>query len=108
MVINLVMDVRLIAGDDFTGSGPFYVTFPAGENQVKFVISITNDDVVENNESFTLSINPSSLPLGVTVGDPSQTTVTIIDDDSEYQDTRSCVSGQESHVTHKCVIYRNC
>ena len=25
-----------------------------------------------------------------------------------YQDTRSCVSGQESHVTHKCVIYRNC
>ena len=24
-----------------------------------------------------------------------------------YQDTRSCVSGQESCVTHKCVIYRN-
>ena len=23
------------------------------------------------------------------------------------QDTRSCVSGQESRVTHKCVIYRN-
>ena len=22
------------------------------------------------------------------------------------QDTRSCVSGQESRVTHKCVIYR--
>ena len=24
-----------------------------------------------------------------------------------YQDTRLCVSGQESPVTHKCVIYRN-
>ena len=23
-----------------------------------------------------------------------------------HQDTQSCVSGQESHVTHKCVIYR--
>ena len=84
------MGVHLIAEDDFTGSGPFYVTFPAEENQVKFDISITNDDVVENNESFTLSINPSSLPLGVTVGDPSQTTVTIIDDDSEYKICCNC------------------
>ena len=25
----------------------------------------------------------------------------------QYQDTRSCVSSQESRVTHKCVIYRN-
>ena len=24
-----------------------------------------------------------------------------------HQDTQSCVSGQESRVTHKCVIYRN-
>ena len=24
-----------------------------------------------------------------------------------YQDTRSCVSGQGSHVAHKCLIYRN-
>ena len=24
-----------------------------------------------------------------------------------YQDTRLCVSGQERHVVHKCVIYRN-
>ena len=90
MVIILVMGVHLIAEDDFTGSGPFYVTFPARDKQVIFVISITNDDIVENTESFTLSINPSSLPQGVTVSDPSQTTVTIIDDDSEYKICCNC------------------
>ena len=25
----------------------------------------------------------------------------------KYQDTWSCVSGQERHAAHKCVIYRN-
>ena len=78
--------VHLTAGDDYTGSGPFYITFPAGHDNVTFMILITNDDVVENTETFTLSINPSSLPSGVTIGDPSQATVTIIDDDSKYSE----------------------
>ena len=25
----------------------------------------------------------------------------------KYQDTQSCVSGQEKRAAHKCVIYRN-
>ena len=33
--------------------------------------------------------------------------VSIIKICSMHQDTRSCVSGQESRVTHKCIIYRN-
>ena len=85
MISVIVICVRLTAGDDYTGSGPFYITFPAGDDHVMFIISITNDDVVEDTETFTLSINPSSLPSGVTVDDPSQATVTIIDDDSEYK-----------------------
>ena len=64
-------------------SGPYNVTFPAGETSVQFSVMIYNDNILEGNENFTLTINPSSLPSGVTVGDPSQATVTIVNDDSK-------------------------
>ena len=63
------------------GSGPYTVTFPAGTTMVPFNVSITDDCILEGNENFTLDINPSSLPTGVTVGNPDQATVTIVDDD---------------------------
>ena len=47
--------------------------------EVSFNISITNDNIVEGNENFTLSIVPSILQ----VGKPSQAVVTIIEDDSK-------------------------
>ena len=37
--------------------------------------------ILEGNENFMLTINPSLLPTGVTVGNPGQATVTIVDDD---------------------------
>ena len=47
---------------------------------VPFDIPINNDMVLEGNENFTLTIDSSSLPpTGVTVGDPDQATVTIVD-----------------------------
>ena len=63
------------------GSGPYTVTFPAGTTRVPFNVSINNDDILEDNEDFMLTINPSSVPTGVTVGSPDQATVTIVDDD---------------------------
>ena len=48
---------------------------------VPFDIPINNDGIYESNENFTLTINPSSLPTDVTVGDPGEATVTIVDDD---------------------------
>ena len=63
------------------GSGPYTVTFPAGMTSVPFNVSINNDDIFEGNEDFTLTIDPSSLPGDVNVGNPSQATVTIVDDD---------------------------
>ena len=50
---------------------------------VPFNIPITDDDILEGNENFTLTINPSSLPNSVFVGNPGQATVTIVDDDGE-------------------------
>jgi len=38
--------------------------------------------ILEGNEDFTLTIDPS-LPSGVSVGDPGEATVTIVDDDGK-------------------------
>ena len=62
-------------------SGPYTVTFPAGVTSVLFDIPINDDDVFEGNENFTITIDPSSLPTDVSVGNPGQATVTIVDDD---------------------------
>ena len=49
---------------------------------VPFDIPINDDDILEGNEDFRLTIDPNSLPpTGVTVGSPDQATVTIVDDD---------------------------
>ena len=63
------------------GSGPYTVTFPAGVTSVPFDISINDDMISEANEDFTLTIDPSSLPTGATVGSPGSAVVTIIDND---------------------------
>ena len=61
-------------------SGPYTVKFPTGVATTTFNISINNDNVLEDNENFTLTINSSSLPGNVTVGNPGEATVTIVDD----------------------------
>ena len=63
------------------GSGPYAVTFPARVTSVLFKVSLTDDDILEEHENFILTINQSSLPNGITIGDPSLTVVTIVDND---------------------------
>ena len=62
-------------------SGPYTVTFPAGKTTVIFNIPINDDNILEGNENFNLTINTSSLSDGVTRGDLDQVTVTIVDND---------------------------
>ena len=64
-------------------TGPYTVTIPAGENDVTFSVSITDDNIREQSETFILIIDASSLPNGVTSSDPNDVTVTIMDDDSK-------------------------
>ena len=78
-----MISVYLTGGGVDYDSGPFDITFPAGETIAVFNVTINDDNIVEGNENFTLSIDPSSLPNGVTIGDPSQTTVILVDDDSK-------------------------
>ena len=61
-------------------SGPFAVTFPVGVTSVSFDIPINNDNILEVDEDFTLTIVRSTLPNGVTRGSIGQATVAIMDD----------------------------
>ena len=48
-----------------------------------FEVSIVDDDKWEENENFFLTIDESSLPCNVTVGNQHKSTVTILDDDGK-------------------------
>ena len=54
--------------------------FPATVTKASLNISISNDNIVEMNETFSLTINSSN---DVMVTDPDDAVVTIVDDDSE-------------------------
>ena len=54
--------------------------FPATVTRASLNISVNNDDIVEMNETFSLTINSSS---DVMVVDSDEAIVTIVDDDSE-------------------------
>ena len=65
-------------------SGPYEVTFTAGTTEASLNVSLTDDNIFESNEKFMIIIDPSSLPSNVTVDDPDQVTVTIVDNDGKY------------------------
>ena len=65
-------------------SGPYSVQFDAGVTEVSFNVTLKDDSSLEDNETFTLSINSPSLPSRVTIGDDGQTTVTIRNDDGKF------------------------
>ena len=50
---------------------------------VPFNVSITDDNISEGNEDFMVTIDPSSVPDSVGIGDPSEATVTIVDGDGK-------------------------
>ena len=65
---------------DYT-SGPHSVTISAGQTTATFNIPIKNDNILEGNENFMLTIDKVSLPPDVTRGNPGEVEVTTVDDD---------------------------
>ena len=64
--------------------GQYNVTFPANQ-VIEFVnIPICDDSVLEENETFSLTIVSNSNPDDVTNGSPDHVTITIIDDDCKF------------------------
>ena len=74
------LHIIFTGGEDYT-SGPYNVTFTAGGTIALLTIPINDDKTFEGNENFTLTIDSSSLPSDVTVINPSQITVTVIEDE---------------------------
>ena len=64
--------------------GPHTVTFPARTTIVYLSVSIRNDNIVEGDENFTLTIDPSSLPNDIFIDNYNETTVTIANDDCKF------------------------
>ena len=81
------MYANLILGNNVDyNSGPYTVIIPSGNRTAVFDVSITDDNMLEMNETFELSIETTSLPRKVfpsatSTRFPSRTTVYIVDDD---------------------------
>ena len=84
--IELSQDINSICnvtgGVDYD-SGPYTVTFPAGVTSVSFDVAINDDNILENNETFNLTIMTSSLSGLVSQHSFIQTKVLILDNDRE-------------------------
>ena len=70
-----------IAGNIDYGSGPYSVTFSAGTSTASIFLSITDDNITENDETFLLNIDPISLSNILVLGAQRGILVTIEDDD---------------------------
>ena len=65
-------------------TGPFTITFPARTTVVYLNIPTINDNTVEDDENFTLTFNSSTIPEDIFIGDDSEITVTIANDDCKF------------------------
>lgn len=101
LLSDLIVEVDIINATDF-GKCSYYSTsmnnchmygrtgkgrdvlFPAGIAIAILIFSINDDTILEEDDIFILSINKSSLPSQVIVGDPDEAIVTIADDDGNY------------------------
>ncbi len=71
-------NISAISGSDYTAASST-LTFTAGQTSKTFNVPILDDTSIEGPETFGLTL---SSPNGATLGSPSTTTVTIVDDDS--------------------------
>ena len=67
-------------------SAPQTITITAGTNSSTINITVIKDNIVEGNEAFNMSLTvPSSLGPGITTGNITSATATIIDTSSELK-----------------------
>ena len=71
---------NLIGDDDYVLTSTD-VVIPAGQTNMKFSVTIINDNTVETNENFMLEITTNSLSNKISVTTPERTTIDIVDND---------------------------
>ena len=83
LCLNCLVNFWFTGGGVDYISGPYTVTFHAGVTTALCNISITDDNLFENNEDIQIKINSSSLPDRVSVSNSGQATITIVDNDGK-------------------------
>ena len=80
LVIPIItMDVTTMVGEDYEAPSES-VTFAIGEMSKNIGITLINDDLAEDDETFTISLG-TPLPIGAIAGTQTSTTVTITSED---------------------------
>ena len=98
-ITNISIDNVIGGGVDYS-SGPYNITISAGITRMTFNVSINNDNMLEDNEEFSLIINDASLPSCVITNSSGSTTVIIRNDDSEFSMTVLTVISIHSSYAH--------
>ena len=86
-------------------SGPYTVTFTAGDTSASVSVPINDDDILEDDEDFTLTIMSGTLPDGVTRDGAGQTIITLVDDEGEVILTVAIIY---SLTCLNCFVYNTC
>ena len=68
---------------DIASESYIQVLFPGGSIRASFSIGTVHDVLIERNETFSISIDPLSLPYGVSLDTISSATFTIVDNDGK-------------------------
>ena len=104
MMINFVLFFFLIGTNEDYSSGPYHIVFTAGMTEAVFNISMNDDDILEETETFNIIINSSSLPNNVTIGGLDEAVVTILDNDGEFYQTEK-YPHHSKQVRGICILY---
>ena len=70
----------MAAGSDYD-TGPYTVTFTAGETSATLMVSTMDDDTTELSEYFSAMITSTDQPSAAEIGSPNMTFITIADND---------------------------
>ena len=83
-------DIGATAGEDYTSIVNREITIPTTTTQISETILISNDQILENDETFSVTVTSLSTPHLAAV-DPEVTVVTITDNDSKGNSNGSLV-----------------
>ena len=66
-------------GEDFTATSPVQVLFTGGHTRAHFDVLLVDNVKLEGSEKFIVSIDPLSLPYGVSLGNHPTAEIVIMD-----------------------------
>ena len=85
---------------------PQFITFPGDKDTLPVQVLLTDDKILEEKESFIVTLNVTGNAKEVIVGKPDSVMVTIEDNDGKYVNLFVCIACIES--MYLCIHTRVC